>query len=72
MLKRSILLIAMLFIALQIQAANDPIYKYNTQNKKYHKITCKWAVKCTKNCVEKKLSEIKKIGGIPCKTCNPK
>lgn len=49
-----------------------PIYKYNIENGKYHKLNCKWAVKCTKNCIEKKLSEIKKLEGIPCKTCKPK
>jgi hypothetical protein len=49
----------------------DPVYKYNTTNAKYHQLDCKWAIKCTKNCVEKKLSEIRKLGGIPCKTCKP-
>jgi len=72
MLKRSVILFTILLFAFQIEAASDPVYKYNTTNGKYHLLNCKWAIKCTKNCIEKKLSEIKKLDGIPCKTCKPK
>ena len=42
---------------------------FNTKTYKYHSLNCKWAKKCTVNCVkiEKKIAI--KRGGIPCKVC---
>lgn len=66
-----LLLLLFLVLSLMIHPLNDPIYKYNTSNGKYHRLSCKWAIKCTTNCIEIPLSEIKKRGGIPCKVCKP-
>lgn len=42
---------------------------FNTKTYKYHSLNCKWAKKCTVNCikVDKKLAI--RRGGIPCKVC---
>ena len=49
---------------------------FNTQSLKYHCKTCTWAIRCTVNCVDVKLSEAKRRGGVACKvcggTCNPR
>lgn len=42
---------------------------FNVETKKYHCLSCKWAIKCTKSCVEINVREAKKRGGIPCKVC---
>jgi hypothetical protein len=42
---------------------------FNVETKKYHCLSCTWAIKCTKNCIEVPLSEAKHLGGIACKVC---
>lgn len=42
---------------------------YNTKTGKYHKLGCKWAQKCTVNCVKIDHKEAKNYGGVPCKVC---
>jgi len=50
-------------------AAQDEIVAFNTSSLKYHCLTCQWALKCTKNCVDIPKSEAIKRGGVPCKVC---
>lgn len=45
--------------------------KYNLINKKYHLLSCEWAQKCTRNCIEITIDEAKKKKGIPCGVCLP-
>lgn len=42
---------------------------FNVKSLKYHSMTCKWAVKCTRNCIVISRSEAIKRGGVPCKIC---
>ena len=42
---------------------------FNTNTHKYHKPSCKWAKKCTVNCVLMEKKQVKQKGGIPCKVC---
>lgn len=42
---------------------------FNTKSFKFHNPGCKWAKKCTVNCIKIKYSEAVKRGGIPCKVC---
>ena len=42
---------------------------FNTSNHKYHSLSCKWAQKCTKNCIKIDKNDAIKRGGIPCKVC---
>ena len=50
-----------------------PVYAetvvYNTNTGKYHKPTCKWAKKCTVNCIKIDKKQAKARGGVPCKVC---
>lgn len=41
---------------------------YNTQSHKFHKMSCIWATRCTKNCIPITRGEALQIG-IPCKVC---
>lgn len=42
---------------------------FNTKTHKYHNPSCKWAVKCTVNCIKIEKQQAKAKGGIPCKVC---
>lgn len=42
---------------------------YNTKSHKYHSFNCKWAKKCTVNCIKISKKEAQKRGGVPCKVC---
>ncbi len=50
-------------------------YKYvgNTNSYKFHKIDCKWAKRCYKNCRAKfkTREEALEAGFVPCKVCKP-
>src|SRR2546428_10500257 len=52
-----------------VYATDDEKVVFNTQSHKFHCSTCKYAVKCTKNCVTVTKSEAIKRGGVPCKVC---
>lgn len=47
----------------------DDKVAFNTETLKYHCPTCKWAVRCTKNCISVTLEEAKRRGGVACKVC---
>ena len=42
---------------------------FNTQTLKYHCPSCKWTIKCTKNCILVEKKKAINSGGIPCKVC---
>ena len=56
------------FIAFDVNATNDMV-AFNTQTYKVHKLSCIWAVRCTKNCIAVPRTEAYKRGGVPCKVC---
>lgn len=60
-----------LFLVLVLSAtmAFAEIVTFNTQTYKYHKNSCRWAQKCTVNCIKIDKKEAIKRGGIPCKVC---
>jgi hypothetical protein len=41
---------------------------FNTSNGKYHCLSCQWAARCTRNCVNMPLAEAR-ARGLPCKVC---
>jgi len=47
----------------------EEMVKFNTHSLRYHKPSCEWAKKCTRNCIYIPLSEAKKRGGRPCPVC---
>jgi hypothetical protein len=50
-------------------AAAEESVAFNTETHKYHCLKCKWAIKCTRNCITIPKSEAIKRGGVPCKVC---
>jgi hypothetical protein len=42
---------------------------FNVESRKFHCLSCRHAIACTKNCIEIALSEAKRRGGVPCKVC---
>jgi methylphosphotriester-DNA--protein-cysteine methyltransferase len=47
----------------------EDVVVFNVKTKKYHKASCLWAERCTRNCVFMKRSEALEKGGMPCKVC---
>lgn len=50
-------------------ASGEEKVAFNVETKKYHCLTCRWAIACTENCVEVTLSEAKRRNGVACKVC---
>ena len=42
---------------------------FNAKTYKYHSLNCKWAKKCTVNCIKIDKKIAIKRGGVPCKVC---
>jgi hypothetical protein len=61
------LLLALLFSGV-LTGAEEKV-AFNVETKKYHCLSCQWAIKCTRNCIEVPKSEAKRQGGIACKVC---
>lgn len=63
-------LVMMVLVLLVLPAmAEAQMVAYNTSSGKYHHVACKWAKKCTKNCIMIDKQEAIKRGGVPCKVC---
>lgn len=62
-------LAAILFCLLFAQVASAHVVAFNVKTKKYHALSCRWAVACTKNCINIEKNKAVKMGGIPCKIC---
>ena len=50
-------------------SASAKMVTFNTETLIYHKPNCKWAKKCTKNCIKIEKKEAIKQGGKPCIKC---
>lgn len=70
---RTVLILAIIFVTSGICCAAAPAdsnaVTLNTSTLKYHCPTCKWALKCTRNCVQSTLGEAKQQGAKACKVC---
>lgn len=64
----SALLISAFFLATPLSVSAETVV-FNTKTYKYHKISCRWAQKCTVNCVKIEKKQAQKQGGVPCKVC---
>ena len=53
----------------QIKFNNANNVVFNTNSLIYHSPNCKWAKKCTKNCIVTTKADAIKRGGRPCKVC---
>jgi len=56
-------------VAASTKAKTERQVMFNTSSVKYHDPSCRWAEKCTKNCVKVSESEAIQRGGVPCKVC---
>lgn len=62
------ILILLIFMLSSVPVLAEMVM-FNTQTLKYHKLGCRWAKKCTVNCIKIDKKEAKKRGGVPCKVC---
>lgn len=68
----ALLLLLALALALAVSAGQsdkEETVAFNVESKKYHCLSCKWAIRCTKNCIEVSRSEAKRRRGVACKVC---
>lgn len=47
----------------------DAEVAFNTQTLIYHAPRCRWALRCTKHCVDTSRANAIRLGGRPCKVC---
>jgi hypothetical protein len=66
-LKRIAIAIIVLFLGVGTVFAASVVF--NTKTYKYHSLDCRWAQKCTQNCIKIEKEKAIKRGGIPCKVC---
>ena len=52
-----------------LESQSEQRVAFNTQSRKFHRLSCRWAKKCTKNCVVIPLSEAIRRAGVACKVC---
>ena len=48
---------------------SQEIVSFNVNSLKYHCPSCKWAIKCTRNCISVTRAKAMELGGVPCKVC---
>lgn len=68
----SILLICALLLLTSANPSGvrDDVVFFNTQTLKYHCPSCKWAKRCTRNCIKLPRKDAIRRGGVPCKVCD--
>jgi hypothetical protein len=59
-----------LLAAASVSGVRDDIVFFNTQSLKYNCPSCRWAKKCTRNCIKLSRADAIKRGGVPCKVCD--
>lgn len=64
----SIGLILLLF-AVNAMPVMAELVMYNTKTLKFHSLGCRWAAKCTVNCIKIDRKEAIRRGGVACKVC---
>lgn len=67
-MKKILTLFIAICINLSLTAFAETVV-YNTNTGKFHAVWCRYASKCTKNCISIDKKEAEKRGGIPCKVC---
>lgn len=68
-LRKILYLLMFLFMVSPVLAANDKPVVMNVKTYIYHSSDCKWAKKCTKNCIKTTKDKAKSQGARPCKVC---
>lgn len=52
----------------QVNRQEETVF-FNVRSRKFHKHSCVWAAKCTRNCITIPKPEAIIRGGVPCKVC---
>ena len=66
---RTVCLINFVLLSSHVYAADSSTVVMNTKTYIYHSPTCKWAKRCTKNCIKTTKDKAKSQGARPCKVC---
>ncbi len=68
-MKRTLCLLIFLLLSAPVLASDSSTVVMNTKTYIYHHPTCKWAKRCTKNCIRTTKDKAKSQGARPCKVC---
>jgi methylphosphotriester-DNA--protein-cysteine methyltransferase len=68
-MKKLLLILMITFLTSSALAADDQTVIMNTKTYIYHTPDCKWAKKCTKNCIKITKQKAQAQGARACKVC---
>lgn len=68
-MKRTLCLLIFLLLSAPVWAADNSTVVMNTKTYIYHSPSCKWAKKCTKNCIKTTKQKKQAQGARACKVC---
>ena len=70
-MKKAVFFISLCLLFISVLAKDSAQVSFNMSNGKYHRVECRWAIRCTKSCEIVPLDSALAWGGIPCKVCRP-
>ncbi len=68
-MKRTLCLLIFLLLSAPVLASDSSIVVMNTKTYIYHSPTCKWAKRCTQNCIKTTKEKALSRGARACKVC---
>lgn len=68
-MKKTLCLLILLLLSAPVLASDNSIVVMNTKTYIYHSPDCKWAKKCTKNCIKTTKQKAQTQGARACKVC---
>jgi len=67
--KKTVCLLIFLLLSAPVLASDSSPVIMNVKTYIYHGPACKWAKRCTKNCIKTTKDKVKSQGARPCKVC---
>lgn len=68
-MKKLLIILMITFLTSPVLAADNQTVIMNTKTYIYHSPDCKWAKKCTKNCIKTTKQKAQTQGARACKVC---
>ncbi|CDB53949.1 uncharacterized protein BN554_00538 [Azospirillum sp. CAG:239] len=68
-MRKILYLLILLFLSAPVSAADNSAVIMNVKTYIYHSPTCKWAKRCTKNCIKTTKQKAQTQGARACKVC---
>lgn len=68
-MKKLLIILMITFLTSPVFAADNQTVIMNTKTYIYHSPDCKWAKKCTKNCIKTTKQKAQTQGARACKVC---